>query len=165
MTIAGPIVRAQWGVPTVQGNLLKALGKSVPNPVAGHMLIDTGAAKTCIAEDVAIELGLKPIGKARTFGAHGQGEANKYVAHFSFSIKNKSSNLLIEREMITAAIPQLNEAYSVFSVRDGEDDPVRLIGLLGRDFLQHTKLVYDGIRGSYSIAMSLESMNRKHHSK
>lgn len=157
LQVLGPLVAAQWSVPTALSQILVAAGRPVPPAVSGQMLVDTGAGRTCIAEDAAVELGLKPIGKAKSFGAHGHGETNKYVIHFRFSIVDAQGNRVdIDQERIVASVPQLNEAYGAFQAKAVTGEPVRLIGLLGRDFLRHTKFTYDGTRGAFSMSISLD---------
>jgi len=159
LAISGPLVTAEWRVPEALAKRLVEMGRVVPPPVRGHLLVDTGASQTCIAEDVARELGLNPIGRGKTFGAHGEGELNKYLAHFHFVLVNANQNRVdVARDMIVSAVPQLNEAYSAFGVKHEGGRPVRLIGLLGRDFLMHTKFTYDGVHGITSMSLSFTKM-------
>jgi hypothetical protein len=79
--------------------------------------------------------------------------------HFHFVIADANHNRVeIDRDMVAASVRQLNEAYSAFGVKLEGGRPVRLIGLLGRDFLTHTKFVYDGIHGITSMSLSFEKM-------
>ncbi len=156
---SGPIVVATWSVPTALAKILAQSGHAVPKPIVGHMLVDTGASKTCIADDVAAELGLKPVGRGNSFGAHGVGSVDRYFAHFRFSMVNQQTSevVVVDRETLVDAVPKLRDAYDLLGVAQN-GFPVRLIGLLGRDFLRHTKLIYDGGSGSFSMTLRLDGM-------
>ncbi|HEV8324324.1 MAG TPA: hypothetical protein VG389_22090 [Myxococcota bacterium] len=43
---------------------------------------------------------------------------------------------------------------------DTDGRPVRVLAVIGRDFLRHARLLYDGPAGRYSIALQL-SLDRR----
>jgi hypothetical protein len=161
LEILGPLVVCRWSVPLGLAAALVAAGREVPVPVVGHMLVDTGASSTCIAADVAQELGLLSHGTGVTFGAHGPGTVQKYVAHFDMRIKDSvRGEVTVARDLIASAVPDLNGAYQQAQPKASDGRPVRLIGLLGRDFLRHTTLTYEGAEGRLHLRIHLKSLTK-----
>lgn len=154
----GPLVRAVWSVPEALEAHLKAAGRAVPPPVSGFMLVDTGATRTAIASGVAEKsLGLRTTGVAKTYGAGGLHENPVYFAHFELGITDSKTGAktTIQRESEVMGIPDLDKPIDgVTETRGGK--PVRLIGLLGRDFLQAATLIYNGHEGWIEIKMNLD---------
>ena len=122
------------------------------------MLVDTGATATCAAIDVMEkELGLRQTGVMRTRGAGGVHENPLYFARFILKITDKKGHTTsITREAPVMGIPELEGAGT--GIRDGNGDPVKLIGLLGRDFLSTVKLIYDGPNATVNIKVDLEKL-------
>jgi len=144
----GPVIIAAWAVPQALAQALVAAGQPIPRPVEGLMLVDTGAQSTCISEAAAQALQLQPIRLTKTYGAAGLHENKVYEAHLQIGIdggKGVRSDFHIELQ--TICIPQLHEQMRGVKINNIERP---LIGLLGRDFLRHTKFTYDGT-GSIEI--------------
>ena len=139
----GPVIMAAWALPQTLIRALSAAGRPVARPIEGLMLVDTGAMSTCISEAGAQALGLQPVRIAKTYGAAGLHENKVYEAQLIVRIEDKAKALRTEIrfEMQTIGVPQLDEHMK--GVKIGGRDQT-LIGLLGRDFLRFTKLVYDG---------------------
>lgn len=155
----GPIFIGQWRVPVAMQEALITEGKPVPQPVTGHFLVDTGASRTCISAQAAADLGLKPTGKTQTHGAGGVHINLTYFARFLFNISHaKRGSLTFEGEQPTMAIPNLDEALVPLDAQQN-GKPIRIIGLLGRDFLRHCRFSYDGA-GNYEIIVNTETLNQ-----
>ncbi|MEW5936932.1 MAG: retroviral-like aspartic protease family protein [Candidatus Thermoplasmatota archaeon] len=58
----GPIVETRIIVGKVLEDILKRDSKSIPNPMPIHAMIDTGATRTVVREDLVKQLGLNPVG-------------------------------------------------------------------------------------------------------
>ena len=58
--------------------------KTIPSPIAGTGLIDTGATKSCVDEAIMRRLGVNTIGVAALGTPTGQALHNRYPAHFFF---------------------------------------------------------------------------------
>jgi hypothetical protein len=155
----GPIAMATWRVPQALEMALQKAGRPVPPPIHGGLLIDTGATRTCIADDAAKDLGLTPIGLRTTFGASGPGQLAVYQALLLLSITDPitGDQVTVGSEMQATAIVQLNHAGHNVE-RNGV--PLRIVGLLGRDFLRHTKLTYDGAAGTVEVQLYPNTMRR-----
>ncbi len=154
----GPLVVATWSVPESLEKALINAGKPVPDPVSGHMLVDTGATRTSIAKEVAEkQLGLRPTSVARTYGAGGLHENPCYLARFQLEIMDGSRGHAtgIARESVVMGIPELGNHPTA---AEFHGKPIRLIGLLGRDFLRHATLTYDGDAGRIEMRLHLHSI-------
>src|SRR6266436_3170880 len=64
----GPHLFCTWGVPEAAAAAMRIAGRPVPADVAGALLLDTGAARTCIALQTATELGLQPTRIQQGYG-------------------------------------------------------------------------------------------------
>lgn len=154
----GPIAAGTWSVPAALATALTAAGLPVPPVVGGFFLIDTGAHRTAISSAAAAALQLNKIGTTTGFGAHGEQESDKYRAMFSLAIQDGTGVVEIRQEMDVIAIPQLTEMFARFGLKDGTGRPVTVIGLLGRDFLRHCRMRYDGPGGYYEIEVDFSSI-------
>lgn len=95
-------------------------------------LVDTGAQKTAIDDDLAKELNLPVRGMMETSGAHGRTLATMYVAQIY--------------------VPSVNRIFpGVFSGAQLASGGQPHYVLLGRDFLLGFNLVYDGSDGRVSL--------------
>lgn len=158
----GPIIEAKCSIPaSMAAKLLKA-GRPVPAPVTGFLLIDTGARSTCIADDVAKELGLFQVGNANTYGAGGLHSNPVYAACLEMMVSTAGGKTMsVKLESSLLGIPDLNKHIMSMGVQvDGgsQTKQVRLIGLLGRDFLRHARFTYDGDDGLIRIVVVDGSM-------
>lgn len=149
----GPLIRGAWMVPRVLEEFLLARGLPVPAPVAGHLLVDTGAMNTCIALDAAAELRVRPLRIATTYGAGGKHENSIYRARLVVTIVNPrakaATSIVFERDAM--AVPDLSLPFQQMGLKDNTGNPVRLIGLIGRDLLSRTEFRYVGLRGRFEL--------------
>jgi len=145
----GPLVGASWILPGVQLELLKQAGRSIPTPVSGHLLLDTGARSTCISQAVARQLGLKPIGKVKGFGAGGEHINDLVFARLQIAISDhRGFTTLIWWEMPCQAIPEMERHLGGIEING---QPVVVIGLLGRDILRVATVMYSGKNGTLEV--------------
>jgi hypothetical protein len=137
---------------------LKAASLPVPDPVDGAMLVDTGADSTCIAKDVALELGLQAVDVRKGLGAGGEHENTIYAAKLTIQIdKEKGRRSSAWVTIGAAGIPRLREQFEARDVTiNGE--PLRLIGLLGRDLLSFARITYQGTRGIVDYSFDFEPL-------
>jgi len=98
-----------------------------------HALVDTGASISCIDNQVAISLKLPIIDRQRVSGTAGAHEVNMYLAQ--------------------VFVPELRTTfYGSFAGVDLAAGGQAHVVLLGRDMLQHVRLIYDGITGRVTIS-------------
>jgi len=105
------------------------------------MLIDTGAAFTLIESSVAATLGFRPIRYREVIGID-QKPTMRPVFRMSLGLEvgdgQGNNHTVVFKEQVV-----------------GMPDPVRsegYVGLLGRDFLRHFILTYDGPQARFSLA-------------
>lgn len=148
-------------VPPALAEYLTTAGRQLPEPVVGDMLVDTGATATSIALDVAQELGLQQTRIGKTYGAGGLHQNPVFSGQLIMEIRDggNSTRLTMVREVM--GIPHLNEPYREIGVLDGTGRPVRLIGLLGRDFLRHVTMTYRGSSAEVEFVLDFGSLQAK----
>jgi hypothetical protein len=157
--MAGPLVVGRWAVPPPLAKYLVSNGLPVPAPVEGHMLVDTGATRTCIALDVAErDLSLQPTSIAHTYGAGGLHESKIFFVEFRLQIIDGKRHSQISNVMQAAGIPEMDASAAKLGLADGDGHPLRLIGLLGRDFLGHVTMTYRGVSGRVEFQIHHDSM-------
>lgn len=149
----------EWSVPKADESVVLADGGALPKPISGALLIDTGAASTCIAQDVADSLCLRPARVAKTYGAGGLHELPEYRARMKVWLKTVQPGQpkAVGFEAFVIAIPELNDSIERHNLKL-EGVPVRLVGLLGRDFLRNGTLTYDGGTGRCVFVMDHTKM-------
>jgi hypothetical protein len=153
----GPIFLASWGVPEALAQQLLKEGKAVHPPVGGAILIDTGATSTAISMEAAAELGLRPLRLSESYGLAGKHKHPVFRVGIAITITDGRTSNLLRGEIDAAGITDLEAVGRSlgFQVRNKQR---RLIGLLGRDILQHAKFTYDGPRGTFSVEFDLRNI-------
>lgn len=158
----GPMIEAVWSVPPALMASLVAAGRPIPAAVPGYFLIDTGATQTCMALAVANELGLSMIRYTDTLGAGGVTRHEVFYAHMAVSIPDSFGNiLLVETDQAVAGLPDLDKSLNPQTVQNARAKvPVHVIGLLGRDFLRYTTMVYHGTSGIVELVLDTKTIPR-----
>ncbi len=114
-------------------------------------MVDTGATSTAISVEAAQDLGLQQVDVAHTYGAHGLQETPIYEAHLKLSLAGRGGESAVEADLRVLGIREMEAMFQGLGVKTGGQDGGRLVGLLGRDFLRHTVLTYDGTYGVVTI--------------
>jgi predicted aspartyl protease len=95
-------------------------------------LVDTGAGECCIDTDLAKKLALPVVDRRKIAGAGGLKEVDVYMAHIH--------------------VPSLQfTMYGVFAGVDLQAGGQRHFALIGRTFLRHFTMVYEGTTGTVSL--------------
>ena len=158
LVAAGPLVNASWLVPPAHADALRGAGRSVPPAVDGAMLVDTGASSTCISQQAASDLGLLPVRIGTTYGAGGLHQNPVYEVVLRIAITDGTgASSVISSQMQAMAIPELDKHLQQLGVQ-GTHGPLKLIGLLGRDFLRHATLIYSGAKGRVEVQIDPSSL-------
>jgi hypothetical protein len=148
---AGPYIGAQWSVPPALEAELKRQGKAVPAPVQGYLLLDTGAEKTCIAKVAAEKLELKPIDRVQGFGAGGQHVLDVTLARLTISIRDsRGITTAMWWDQAVQCVPDLEKHPQARGIQVG-GKTADLTGLLGRDILRLTTVMYNGREGRVQV--------------
>ena len=130
----GPSLNIVLSVTEEHQRALSSKGRSIPQPVSGAALIDTGASLTAVDEEVCRQLGLQPTGIVNISHANGSTPRNTYPIQIIFPGTPLPSLLLA----------------SALSVDLSCGTP-RHIALLGRDLLSNLRMVYNGPVGRIEI--------------
>lgn len=110
----------------------------------GEFLIDTGAYGAMIDLDVALSLQLAVRGTREIHGIHGYGSLQQYLARLILpSLDADGNDCLFVQIMECVGVPSLME-------KNREHD-ARVIGILGRMFLQSAHLEIDGCAGRITL--------------
>ena len=96
-------------------------------------LVDTGATQSCIDAELAANLNLMPAGRRQAAGAGGTFDASAYMAH-----------IYIPELRFTIAGPLAGVHLQASGVP--------YYALLGRTFLRHFNMHYDGRTGAVTIS-------------
>ena len=129
----GPLVQVIIGVAQSLAQQLVQQGHTVPQPVTGLAMIDTGAT-TCIDDQLAQNLKLPVIDVVQmTSASHAATQQNVYP--IQIEIVGSPVKINVPRAMGANLTPQ------------------GIVALIGRDYLQHCTLFYNGVGGAITIAI------------
>ena len=132
----GPIVAVQLEVPNLLAKYLADHGGSVPTPVTGWALIDTGATTTAVNEKTVTGLGVAPVAAIKV------GTAGGYHDQPVFPLK-----VVLPQVPITFEYEQVTGANL-----DGQTIAGRpILLLIGRDILRRMIFIYDGVNGQFTL--------------
>jgi len=130
----GPVIQVSVTVGQAIAQQVLLQGGTLPPPISGVALIDTGATSTCVDDEAAQRLQLPAI---------------DVVTVASASHSSTSQNVYpIQIEVV--GLPIKVEAPKAIGA------PLKAQGLLlliGRDVLQHALLVYNGPPGTFSLSI------------
>jgi Aspartyl protease len=158
LRVCGPLIPCFWSVPSLLADRLQKEGRPVPGTVEGQLLVDTGAQRTCISQEAARDLGLISLRLQESYGAHGLQKAEIFRARLTLVITDqRGGELRYDHEAEAQGIPDLEKNIAPYNVRHA-GKPARLVGLLGRDILQHATLTYNGTGGWFEINFDLTSL-------
>jgi len=134
----GPVMRTQIAIPSLLVEFLSDRNLSVPQPIEGIGLIDTGASTSCVDQGVIEQLEVRPVGVGTAVTAGGVVEQNLYPVRFVFP----DQKMVIE----FGSVMGVNlEQYTVMDKK--------LVALVGRDVLARCVLIYNGVAGSYTLCL------------
>jgi hypothetical protein len=132
LQLDGPIIEITAGVSAVLESILVSRGLSIPTPIRGTGIIDTGASHSAIQVSVIASLGIPPVGNTPVASAGGRLRYDKYNLRLSFP-----------------ALASSPRELPVLGVNLGNS---RIIALIGRDIMKDWIVHYDGPAGTCSVA-------------
>jgi hypothetical protein len=148
----GPVIQGEWRLTPDDERRLVSAGGVVPPPVKGYFLIDTGASFTAIDAGVARELNLPPATPTEAFGIGGSDVFKMVRAHMVLNVNDDSGEKLglgLFNDFVCA--PGLRENHDDYKLTAPDGSPLRIIGLLGRNFLRFATLTYNGLSGHWDM--------------
>jgi len=80
----GPVLNVEVHVPNALAAQLAQAGQTVPSPVSGLALIDTGASISAVDDSIIQSLGVSPVGIATVKTPSGAARQNQYPVRFVF---------------------------------------------------------------------------------
>ena len=130
----GPVVQAIVAISQTFADQLLQQGTQLPAPVSGNALIDTGASSTCIDEAVASSMGLPVI---------------DVVSMASASHASTRQNVYAIQMQIVGSPIRVEVPHAIGAALQAQG----IIALIGRDYLQHCTLHYNGFTGEITLAI------------
>jgi predicted aspartyl protease len=138
LLLAGPLIPGSWSHPQIQGSA---------GAVSGEILVDTGAFGAMIDVEVANRLSLPMLGVKEIHGIHGYGTVRCYQAKLVLPAKDPIGE--------DCTFIKISECVGVPSLTEkNQEHEANLIGILGRQFLQHVYLEIDGATGKLKLLLS-----------
>jgi predicted aspartyl protease len=130
----GPCVQVSIGLAQSIASQLLQQGKTLPEPISGVALIDTGATSTCIDDVAAKQLQLPVVNVVNVASAsHASTQQNVYP-------------IQIEVVGLPISIEAPNAIGAALAAQG-------LLALIGRDVLQHCTLHYNGVTGEITLSI------------
>lgn len=134
MMLRGPCIQVTVAVAQPIAEQLLQQGQTLPPPVSGIALIDTGASVTCIDEDAARQLGLPAVDVVSVASAsHATTQQNVYPVQIE--VVGMSFTITAPRAIGAPLAAQ------------------GLLALIGRDVLQACTLFYNGPAGTITLSI------------
>ncbi len=134
LQVKGPIIQVIVTVEQTVAKNLTAQGLTIPAPISGMGLIDTGASVTCIDEDAARQLSLPAIDVVMmTSASHASTQQNVYP---------------IQIQVVGVPI-RIQAPRAVGAALKAQG----ILLLIGRDALVHCTLHYNGLTGQFTLAI------------
>jgi len=133
LTQVGPTIPVAIGLSTAAVAMFQSAGLTVPPPVAGVALIDTGAS-VCVIDEAALRgLGIMPSGTMSIYTPSGPSIQSTYAASISFP-----------------GTPLPNVSFTDFVGAPLHAQGI--VALIGRSVLRQFVVIYNGPGGSVSVA-------------
>jgi Aspartyl protease len=145
--------------PLVPGRVALPTSRNPKDGIEGLFLIDTGATNFSIDQSVADDLGLT---SSRTVVSHGLGGAvpTKCYQVMVF-IPAKPIGNYPPQATAMLGFPQEVGSVSLRKYHEGlGKSPGRIIGVLGRNLLQFTRMTYEGLAGTVTVEADGAAMQR-----
>ena len=127
----GPVVQVRLAVGRALVEVLEKKDETIPAPVPVHAMIDTGATRTVVQEDIPRELGLHPVG---TTLIHTPSSTNVRCPEYALGLVFPNN---VTGEVIAIAAPLRGQHIAC---------------LVGRDVLQHGVLIYNGYMQTFTLS-------------
>lgn len=157
----GPLVHATLLAPDPlrQQRLKETSG--LQTELRGLLLLDTGASETCISVEAAGELGLPQIDSRSISGVSGIKEHPVFLVEIRVDLHYPSGGVFtMNRAQPATGVIDLEASLRSIGLTTHDQWPARLVGLLGRDFLRHIVLIYDGNSARVRLVLNRKSLEQ-----
>ena len=153
----GPFVRGEWAVPPTLQEQRKQDGLPALGAIAGPMMIDTGAEVSLISSAVVEALSLPPATNMVSPNPEDGFVPGPYLAELGLYVDEGKGQK--RAGFVRRVIPVPGLEQNIPEPGSNEPSP-GLIGVLGRDFLQHAVLIYDGPNHTYQLEIHTSSLKK-----
>lgn len=127
----GPVVEVRLVVGSIIEDVLRRDGQSIPAPVQTLAMIDTGATRTVVREDIVGQLNLNPVGVTLiNTPSSANIQCYEYLMRLLFP-----NNVIIQAVVIAAPL-------------QGQ----HIQCLIGRDVLHHGVFIYTGYINTFTLS-------------
>ena len=133
LVLLGPTLRVNIGFDPNHDPVAKPRAVPIPGIKGVQALVDTGATECCIDSLLAVQLNLPLVNRRQIAGVHGTHTANVYLAQVHVSSLGAT----------------MNGAFAGVDLKAGGQVHSALIG---RTFLRHFKMVYEGKTGTVTLS-------------
>lgn len=137
----GALIEVEIHVSSLLAEHHRKRSETVPPPVTGLALLDTGSECSGVARSVLESLGMKPISKVLGITASGPTTFFLYFAKFRFP----GANGFCTEDIKVVAVD--------FTRLPTPDPEQQVIATVGRDILSNAILIYNGVNSTYSFAI------------
>ncbi len=127
----GPVVEVRLAVGSIIEDVLRQGGQSIPAPIQTPAMIDTGATRTVVREDIVKQLNLNPVGLVRINTPSSTNvQCYEYLMRLLFP-----DNVVVQAVVIAAPL-------------QGQ----HIQCLIGRDVLHHGVFIYIGYINTFTLS-------------
>ena len=141
---------ARFG-PLIPGRVALPTSQNPTDGIGGFFLIDTGASNCFIDQSVADELGIRSRGMVTSHGLGGSVDVPRHQVTLFIPAKPLGGNYPPQAVAMLGFVQEVG-TVSLNRHHEGlENIPGRVLGALGRNILQFTRTVYDGMAGTTTI--------------
>jgi hypothetical protein len=134
LEIRGPVLQVEIQIPVALAAQLQSQGKTLPPPIVGLALVDTGASKTSVDDQAITQMAVGPINQITVQTPSGSALQYLYPARFAFP---------------GTTLPSIDFGSVAGSVLAAQG----IVALIGRDVLSKCILVYNGPAGMFSLGL------------
>jgi hypothetical protein len=127
----GPVIDVNLTISSITENFLLKNNKRIPIPVQAVAMIDTGAARTVIRNDIIKKFNLKPVG-------------------VTLINTPSSTNIQCYEYLIRLLLPQTVVVDAVVIAAPLQGQHIQC--LIGRDILKNGIFIYTGYNNSFSLS-------------
>jgi predicted aspartyl protease len=131
----GPLTNIDIAVSFELEKVLKSTNTTIPNPVSGRALIDTGATISVISNNVIQNLGVNPIGTVLISTAGSSNPTFCYQYDLRIAFADSKGQVVVR--ILPAGVPLIARNIDC---------------LIGRDVLRHSVFIYTGYANTFSLS-------------
>ena len=142
LTETGAILQVTVGLPPALEQFCLRENISIPMPIPGYALIDTGASASAVHEQIFTDFGIQPIDHIAMSTPHTR---DKFSFVYPAKIQFPGLNLSGDSMMPWMRVVGCELKWTTF-------DSKEIIMLMGRDLLKYFLMVYNGVQSDVTLS-------------